>query len=291
MEKLKLKDYCETQTDWLVSRTYYQKVEAKTMVYWLLEHYLGVKSSDILANKVLNITATQQVYLDEAFQRLLQQEPIQYIIGEVSFLGLSISVNPNVLIPRPETEEWVQKLIRQEQHKSHLRILEIGTGSGCIAIALKKYIPQAEVVAVDVSEAALEVAQKNAKNNNVQVHYQRLDILENENWLQLVNKWDIIVSNPPYIPEKERNTIQRHVKDFEPALALFVPDTQPLLFYETILAFANERLNEEGAIYTEVHAQRASEVSQLANGHYSASIHKDMAGLPRCVVFTPFPIP
>ena len=183
--------------------------------------------------------------------RLNQNEPIDYILGYTYFYGLQIKVDTSTLIPRPETEELVEIIIRENQSRANLRILDIGTGSGCIAIALAKGLKNPIITAIDISENALSVCQVNADKHNVQIEIINNDVLDRENWL--VEKYDIIVSNPPYISTNESETLSSSVKNFEPGIALFVEDEDPLLFYKEILSFAKSRLHKNGLVYFETH--------------------------------------
>jgi release factor glutamine methyltransferase len=187
--------------------------------------------------------------MDVYLQRLLTHEPIQYVLGKAHFYGLELQVNPNTLIPRSETEELVEWIIQENQPKKNIQILDIGTGSGAIAIALAKNLPEATVWALDVSEQALQMAQKNALQHQVQVQFIQADIL---NLADLPRKFDVIVSNPPYVRELEKVEIKPNVLDFEPHLALFVSDQKPLVFYEKIAQLAVQSLKVNGKLYFEI---------------------------------------
>ncbi|MCE2961943.1 MAG: peptide chain release factor N(5)-glutamine methyltransferase [Chitinophagales bacterium] len=187
--------------------------------------------------------------LDEIISRLNLGEPIDYILGYTYFYGLKIEVSEDTLIPRPETEELVELILKENQTRSGLKILDIGTGSGCIALALKSKLGDAEVTAIDVSIAALEIAKKNSVHLDLKINFVQLDILDEQLWPQLVN-YDIIVSNPPYIPQEEKKDMTSSVLDYEPHLALFV-ENDPLLFYKQILKFATSHLNPKGLVYFE----------------------------------------
>jgi release factor glutamine methyltransferase len=195
--------------------------------------------------------------------RLKQFEPIQYILGETYFFGLQLKVTPTVLIPRPETEELVDLIIRGNSD-GNLTILDIGTGSGCIAIALKSRLNKAEISGIDISEKALKIARKNGTLNRLNVQFFQADIL---NWQKY--DWpffDVIVSNPPYVTKSEKELMHKNVLDFEPSNALFVDDTDPLLFYRTIAQFALEKLNPNGKIYFEINENFGPETKSLLAG-------------------------
>jgi release factor glutamine methyltransferase len=186
---------------------------------------------------------------EEIISRINQGEPIDYILGYTYFYGLKIEVSKDTLIPRPETEELVEFILNENQTRSGLKILDIGTGSGCIALALKSNLVNAEVTALDVSNNAIEIAQRNTVQLDLNVNFIHLDILNENLWSQLAN-YDIIVSNPPYIPQEEKTDMTTSVLDYEPHLALFV-ENDPLIFYKQILKFATFHLNPKGLVYFE----------------------------------------
>jgi release factor glutamine methyltransferase len=216
---------------------------------------------------------------ESAIHRLSLHEPIQYIIGETEFLGLKFKVDEHVLIPRPETEELVQWLlddIRESKNPSNLKILDIGTGSGCIAISLAKNLPNAEIFALDISEKALKTAKENAGLNKVKVNFIQADILNLE---ALAGKFDIIVSNPPYVREMEKTEMHRNVLENEPDLALYVKDTDPLIFYKKITKLAEESLIKEGNLYFEINQYLANETEEiLKNFGFKTGLKKDIFG-------------
>lgn len=229
----------------------------------------------------------QQHLLNDIQQRLLQHEPIQYILGQADFYGLKLKVNRNVLIPRQETEElvyWILETIQKEIKQSTLKILDIGTGSGCIPITLQKKMPQLDVTAIDISPEALEIATINATVNKVTTTLIQLDIINRNNWKTL-EQYDIIVSNPPYIPQQEKVLMSPNVTHFEPELALFVSDENPLLFYDTIADFAKEHLNNNGYLFFECNEYNAEQVLQLLEnkGFQRGILQKDMNGKQRMV--------
>lgn len=223
---------------------------------------------------------------DEILEKLKKQIPIQYILGKTSFYGLEIMVNENVLIPRPETEELVAWVLSNQTGKSNLKILDIGTGSGCIAIALAKNLPDAEVFAVDVSDKALETAKANAKLNEANVAFIQKDILKAEN---LEPQFDIIVSNPPYVRNLEKQEIKSNVIDHEPHLALFVADDDALLFYRKIVQLALGNLHEKGELYLEINQYLAKETMDLLEtaGFGFMELRQDIYGNDRMILARP----
>lgn len=227
------------------------------------------------------LKSTQQSHLNEIEQRLLQNEPIQYILGQADFYGLKLKVDKRVLIPRQETEElvaWVSEYLTYSP--IHVNILDIGTGSGCIPIALKQEFSYANISAVDVSEDALSLAQENAAER--EIHFQKMDILEEKQWTQL-GKFDYIISNPPYIPHHESDKMPLWVRAFEPLLALFVEDEDPLIFYDKISDFALKHLYGGGNLFFECNEFNASEVADLLRkkDFDEVEIRKDLNGKER----------
>ena len=222
--------------------------------------------------------------LETAQVQLLKYKPVQYVLGFTQFYGLKLLVDESVLIPRPETEELLEWMMLDEKRNNrHLQVLDIGTGSGCIAIALKKKQPSATVYAVDLSAAALQVAEKNAAINQTDVQFLLFDFLDETQWCKL-QQYDIIVSNPPYIPEQEKGTMNKNITDWEPDIALFVPDHDPLLFYIKTAAFGKTHLAGNGAIYMEMHQDYAGAVKELFTAlGYTAVIKKDINGNERMV--------
>lgn len=221
--------------------------------------------------------------LEDIIHRLKLHTPLQYILETTLFYGLPIRVNKNVLIPRPETEELVDLLIKENNNGKEMTVLDIGTGSGCIPLAIKKHLPRTTVFGCDVSKAALEVAQQNAVINQLKVEFFKCDILNITP--EQSRKYDIIVSNPPYITESEKAAMAKNVTEHEPHLALFVSNNDPLQFYKAIAKFCESSLNPGGQIYLEVNAQYAQEVAQLfnTNGKFKATVIKDMSGKERFV--------
>ena len=282
----------------------YPQREAEQLMRILLEDLFGIDWNQQLMNPNLRIDEFQYYQLGEAVKRLLSGEPVQYVTGMARFCDLLLKVSPSVLIPRPETEELVQKICDSfqntkpsllchssegksgsmesigggpKQHYSSIRIWDIGTGSGCIAIALAKHFENAEVYAFDVSEAALEVARENAERNNAKVQFICDDVLypKSEIFSQPV---DLVVSNPPYVCDSERAAMERNVLDWEPENALFVPDDDPLLFYRHIAAYTIKALKPGGRLYFEINPIYVEEMKAmlLNTGFHHVEIKKDM---------------
>lgn len=221
------------------------------------------------------------VKMNAATRRLLEGEPYQYVLGHVPFAGLDLCVRPGVLIPRPETEELVA-LIRQENHSDKiLSVLDIGTGSGCLALGVAVHFPAASVTAIDISAEALAVALENMQRNRLNVQLERMDVLDSTTWNRLP-QFDLILSNPPYISESEKGEMASHVLDHEPDMALFVNNADPLLFYRSIEALARGHLREAGRIYLELNSRFAKETRQLfSEKGWQAELIDDMSGNTR----------
>ncbi len=262
-------------------RSIYPDSEASQITDWVMEHLTGSQKTERMLYKHSAITNGEEVLLKEYTERLLQHEPVQYILNEAWFCGSKFYVDKNVLIPRPETEELVEWILTSSI--DNLKILDIGTGSGCIPIALKKKNTTAEVWACDNSEGALRIAKKNAATIDTEISFLQLDILDKENWNQLP-QFDIIVSNPPYVPEKDKDTMNENVLKYEPATALFVPDDDALLFYKTIAEFGKQHLKENGFLYFEIHEDLGNTTIQLLQSlGYKAELKKDMQQKDRMI--------
>ncbi|MDF0716195.1 peptide chain release factor N(5)-glutamine methyltransferase [Muricauda sp. 334s03] len=259
----------------------YPKEEIDSFFYSCIEHYLDLERFILVIQPGITLTKEEEQPLFEALSELKQERPLQYILGTAHFMGLELQVNENVLIPRPETEELVQWILDdcQVERSRDLKLLDIGTGSGCIAIALAKHLSNAQIYALDVSEGALNVARKNAASNGVDITFLHDDILDTK--LEL--DFDIIVSNPPYVRELEKKEIKKNVKDFEPDTALFVPDEDPLLFYRAIIDFAENHLSEKGKLYFEINQYLGEEAKALFHTRNFSEIElrKDMFGNDR----------
>lgn len=251
---------------------------------WLIEHLTGTKKTDRISQSNKELTPEQEDLLKGYLERLLQYEPIQYVLNEAWFCGLRFFVDKHVLIPRPETEELVEWIIAGCKFPiSELIILEIGSGSGCIPIALKRRLGKAEVWSCDVSTDALEIAEKNAKNLGVEVNFLQMDFLS-ETEREKLPAFDIIVSNPPYITWRERYGMRANVLEYEPAKALFVPDNDPLVFYKAIADFGKNHLKPNGSIYTEINESLGSLTQRLfeENG-FITELKKDISDKDRMI--------
>lgn len=265
----------------------YSLNEAKVITDWVFERTASMKRNDILKYPEKEITSIMADAIQNKLQQLLQHKPIQYVLGEAWFYHFKLKVNEHVLIPRPETEELVEQLIKDRKSKlTDPSILDIGTGSGCIPIAIKKNLPAAIITAIDISENALSLASENAALHHAHIQFTRLDFLDESQWTNLP-MFDIIISNPPYIPIREKDKLAKNVTDYEPHLALFVPNKSPLIFYEKIAAFGKTNLLHNGRIYLETHEDYAAEVAAIFKPHYeSVNVMKDMQGKERMVIIT-----
>lgn len=260
----------------------YDHAEATAIANLVMEQLTGLVRSQRRMQHAVELSAEKEASLEEMTSQLLQMRPVQYVIGTAWFYNMSFLVNESVLIPRPETEELVQWILEEKDSRKNATLLDIGTGSGCIPIAIKKNWPAAEVHALDVSNEALETSQANAKALDADVHFQKTNILDEKEWPQ--QQFDIIVSNPPYIPVQESKMLDKNVTDWEPHLALFVPNNDPLLFYRKIAAFAKRQLQPGGALYFECHQQFASQVvAMLEKEGFAATLKQDLFGNERMV--------
>jgi|TARA_B100000902_G_scaffold363502_1_gene382728 release factor glutamine methyltransferase len=262
--------------------------ELKSFFYLIAEKQLNLSRINIALQLNYKLTLEEEFNFYQAIDRLRNHEPIQYIIGETEFFGLPMIVNNQVLIPRPETEELVAWII-EDINKKETTILDIGTGSGCIAISLAKRLNNAVVTAVDISKSAIEVAKKNTLINNVNVEFGRVDVLHFEDDITLQHKWDskfdIIVSNPPYVRMQEKELMKSNVIDHEPNLALFVEDDDPLLFYRKISQLSKQYLKHNGILYFEINEYLKEEMEELLNetGFNHMELKKDMFGKNRMI--------
>ncbi|MDP4261903.1 MAG: peptide chain release factor N(5)-glutamine methyltransferase [Bacteroidota bacterium] len=265
-------------------RVIYEQGEAAAISNRVIEYLTGSKPTDRVFQREKAISAEQENQLREYTRRLLTHEPVQYVLNEAWFGGLKFYVDKNVLIPRPETEELVEWVIANCKFPlDKLSILDIGTGSGCIPVTLKRKLRKAQVYSCDISEAALEVAKRNASTLGVDVNLLSLDFLDKVKREQLPS-FDIIISNPPYVPEEDKQQMQPNVLNYEPPAALFVPDKNALIFYEAIAEFGKGHLNPGGTIYVEIHEGLAKAVSGLFTSKgYRTEIKKDMQGKERMI--------
>jgi release factor glutamine methyltransferase len=277
----------------------YETSEAANIADLVLEKITGFKRSDRRTRQDEPL-ATEQIHqLTQIEQRLQQHEPVQYILGEAYFFGLKLYVDKNVLVPRPETEELVEWVIQdvkesgkevferrpnEADETTKLKILDVGTGSGCIALALKAAMPKAEVWACDTSDEALTVARRNGADLDIRVDFVGLNFLDDAQTRQLPTV-DIIVSNPPYIPVKDKDTMRPNVVAHEPHTALFVPNNNALIFYEALAQFGHKRLYDNGAIYAEIYEDLGKAVVDLfeQHGYKNVQLKKDMQGKDRMV--------
>ena len=264
--------------------TIWETAECQAITQQLLKHYLQLDSVSIIIDEPVTFPLAQRQLVFAAIERLKRQEPIQYVLGEAPFLGRNFQVSPAVLIPRPETESLVQYIVDQNP-QTGARVLDIGTGSGCIAITLQQELPQTTVYALDVDSEALCVAKTNAQRLGAAVHFIQADILHEPLPAQ---HWDIIVSNPPYVCIAEQKKMQHRVLAYEPAKALFVPDEQPLIFYEQIVALAFQHLAPAGKLYLEINEAFGTAVADLLirAGFEAVCIKQDLHGKDRWIAGT-----
>lgn len=267
-----------------IKKTYHNELnsifgeeEVSSFFHLLIAHYFNITRLQLAMDLSLAMTSEDVILMDDALEQLKQQKPIQYIIGETEFFGLPFKLDKNVLIPRPETEElvnWIIETVKANRYTEFagstvempISILDIGTGSGCIAISLAKNLPNAKVYALDVSKDALNIALENAKLNDVDIQCLEADILDASSYAELVSKsqkFDIVVSNPPYVRQLEKNEIKKNVIDNEPHLALFVEDDNPLKFYRAICEFSVDKLKDKGLLFFEINAYLGQEMKKL----------------------------
>ena len=267
----------------------YDKDEVSNIIDLVLEHITGLPRIEQVKNKIPYLTCTQLEDLDSITERLKTNEPVQYVLGEAWFAGMKFKVNKNVLIPRPETEELVDWLVKEVNAQRPMlnvqcSIIDIGTGSGCIPISIKKRLPDADLSAIDVCSEALFTATENAIAHNTEINFTLLDFLDEEKWSELGN-FDIIVSNPPYVKQTEKNSMHERVVSFEPPLALFVPDNDTLLFYRKLSGFAVNHLKPGGALYAEINEALGNEIADLfkSAGFTDVQLRKDMQRKDRMI--------
>ena len=259
----------------------YSKAEIDVIFYSLAEKYLRKDKSIIrlALHESWSEIEESKLLFDLALFDLQKGKPYQYVLGECDFMGNHLYINQNVLIPRPETEElieWISDVFKLKKEEFPGNIIDIGTGSGAIAIALKKNFPKAKVYALDISGEALEVAKRNAVINHIELDFIQFDILKDD--YSDLPKFDLIVSNPPYIPEKEKENMQPEVVNNEPHNALFVPDEEPLVFYKSIKDLSIEKLNTNGQIYLEIHQDLKEETEEVFKSDFEVKAKKDISG-------------
>lgn len=267
-------------------KTIYEDREAANISDWVFEKVTGLKRWERSQNHSQQLEENQSNQIGTYLKELLQHKPVQYVLNEAWFYKMKFYVDENVLIPRPETEELVEWVIRDFKNQNNSKptnILDIGSGSGCISIALKKELPYLKVTSIDISEKALKVAQTNAENLQVKIDFLQADFLNQKAWKSL-QVYDAIISNPPYIPLTEKEMLAKNVTGFEPSIALFTPSGDPIIFYKKIACFAKDFLKKKGAIYVEIHENFAKEVrSVFEKSGFSTVIKNDIYGKERMV--------
>ena len=273
----------------------YDTDEAKAIVRWMLDVRFGLSLTDIVCGKIDEMSEKDLSELEGMMQRLEKAEPVQYVVGIAEFCGRTFHVEPGVLIPRPETGELCRWMVKERRREGEYQVLDVGTGSGCIAITLALEMPQAKVTAWDISDDALRIAKKNAEALGAEVTFEKRDALNHGDRhsdlrcatiiepVPMIQQWDMIVSNPPYVCMKEAATMEKHVLEHEPHLALFVPDDDPLRFYRAIAHYAWETLKPNGLLYFELNPLYACETEEMVRrlGFAETDIKQDMFGKQR----------
>lgn len=268
---------------------FYPEGEIKSLIRLLMERICGIAPHQLLLGKGKELSETERERITEIVNGLKKSVPVQYLLGTADFYGREFKVNPSVLIPRPETEELVDMILkdlRQKPATVPIHILDMGTGSGCIAITLAAELPQAHVTAIDISPEALETACTNAVRLNAQVKFCQADMLSTPTVEKAVpGKFDLIVSNPPYVWVSEKANMKKNVLDYEPPAALFVDDSDPLLFYRAIARFGKKHLREGGTIYFEINALCGKEMKELLQreGYRNICLLQDLSGKDRII--------
>ena len=267
----------------------YDSDELKNIIDLVIEFVTSLPRMEQVKAKKNYLTCEQLESIDTITERLKRNEPVQYVLGEAWFDGMKFKVNKNVLIPRPETEELVDWIVKEAviNNQRAVSILDVGTGSGCIPITIKRKLPAANVSAIDVCSEALFTATENAMELNAEVNFVLLDFLDEEKWTEL-GQYDIIISNPPYIRQSELSTMHEKVKEFEPHLALFVPDNDALLFYKKLSSFSLKHLAPGGILFVEINEALGEQVGDMfrAAGFGKIELRKDMQGKDRMVSAT-----
>ncbi len=272
-------------------RTAYQKMlsekygpgESKQLLDIVIESFFGYSRIGMALDPEIRLSESEILKLHTAVKELLANKPVQYITGKTQFLDIELSVNESVLIPRPETEELVHLIIDKEKSEN-LQIIDMGTGSGCIAVALKKYLPDSQVTAIDISREALKLAEQNGKLHQLIIDFQQIDILKLDAYKKF-GEFDVVVSNPPYVTENDKKMMQPNVLDYEPHTALFAEDNNPLEFYKAILLFCQVHLKVGGRVYFEINELQGENVLQLIEnyGFDHGELHIDIHGKERFV--------
>lgn len=264
---------------WRTLEPLYGNGEARAITDYVLDVCFGLSKADIMCGAVEEMTAEKAAELNKIFGRLMEGEPVQYVLGRAEFCGRWFDVRPGVLIPRPETEELCAWITADSKASANPKVLDIGTGSGCIAITLQLDMPESKVTAWDISADALDVARENAQQLGANVNFVKLDALN----AKPEGEWDVIVSNPPYICEKEKKDMAVNVLEHEPHTALFVPDADPLLFYRAITRLAVQTLSKGGRLYFEINPIYADDTCHMmrAEGMTAVELRSDMYGKQR----------
>jgi release factor glutamine methyltransferase len=275
LKKIYVKELCQ----------YYDRKEAESLINILIKDFFNIERSSLVMNPDLRLSESEILKLHFGTKDLKKYKPVQYIVQQTDFLNTRVIVNENVLIPRPETEELVSLILsREKETKGKLRVLDVGTGSGCIAITLQKNLLSSNVYGTDISADILKLAKENAVINNTNVKFLLFDILKQKSNPDLTNL-DIIVSNPPYVTFSEKGIMKKNVLEFEPHQALFVPDDDPLLFYRVILQFSGKHLKNGGRVYFEINEKFGNEVVNLTVKHEFRNVEllQDINGKDRFV--------
>jgi release factor glutamine methyltransferase len=280
---MKLKEYRDSFNQSLSDL--YPQTEIDSFFYILIETFLTLKRIDLSLQPAFEMEKSHITAMNNALERLLQEEPVQYIVGKTEFYGITLEINESVLVPRPETEElvdWVLQDLAALSSERTKEILEIGTGSGCIPIAIAKNYTNLNTHAIEISKDALLVAKENANKNKVSINFIQTNIL---NVTRLPSHYDIMISNPPYVRDSEKKEIKKNVLDYEPHSALFVSDYNPLLFYNKIASLAKDYLNKEGALYFEINQYLGKETVALLEqkGFSRVELRKDLFGNDRMI--------
>ena len=259
----------------------YTDEEARQFLNMLIHHFFGFSRAELALNPSIRISESEILSLHFAVKDLKKHKPIQYITGTSEFSGFNFQVNESVLIPRPETEELVQLIVSAEKQES-LRLLDIGTGSGCIAISLEKKLGNPSISAVDIDANALKLASTNAVQNNTEINFFQVNMLDENAWKKL-GVYDVIVSNPPYVTVDDKKEMAENVLNFEPHLALFVPENDELIFYRKICAFSQKHLAKGGRIYFEINENKGCKIEKLLkeSGFQQVKLHQDFRGKTR----------
>lgn len=266
----------------------YPKNEIQSFTRLIMEEVCGIPPHHLLFGKGKELSDTEKLEIKEIIEQLKKYKPLQYILGKADFYGRTFRVNPSVLIPRPETEELIEHICHdlEEETDKAVTILDIGTGSGCIAITLAKELPGADVVAIDISPDALVTARENARALRAPVTFIPCDILDTGRAeAEIPFMFDVIVSNPPYVMEREKEAMEANVLEYEPPLALFVSDSDPLLFYRAIARFGRKKLKKGGRLYFEINALCGSDTVRLLEqeGYHSIQLIRDLSDKDRMV--------